>query len=217
MSIAFFDMDHTLVLCNTGRVYVEDMRARGEIGLAQLLRAGSILLGYKLAVVDMERLIEEAVRRLEGESEAEIQERCDGLFEAHIRKHVSPDGIRHVEEHRAAGRRVVLLTAQTPLMARPLCRMLGIEDYLCTRLETVDGRFTGALDGPACYGGGKTIWARAYAAQHGMKLEDCWFYTDSYSDLPMLQMVDNRRVVNPDPRLRLHARLRRWPVLRFER
>jgi phosphoserine phosphatase len=68
-----------------------------------------------------------------------------------------------------------------------------------------------------CYGEGKIHWAQAYAEKHDIDLERSYFYTDSYSDLPMLQAVGNQRIVNPDPRLRLYASFKRWPVLRFDR
>lgn len=214
---AFFDMDQTVVLCNTGRLYVEDLRRRGEIGWRDLVKASTVLLRYRLSLIDVERVMHRVVEHLEGVEVETMRERCDALFESHIRPLVSRAAIEAIEGHRRLGHRVVLLTAQTPLLVEPLSRMLGIEDYLCTRLGTDDGRFTGQIDGPPCYGAGKIHWAKDFAAQHQLDLERSYFYTDSYTDLPMLEAVSHRRVVNPDPRLRLHARLNRWPVLRFAR
>ena len=102
-------------------------------------------------------------------------------------------------------------------MVEPLCRHLGIEDYLCTRLDADDGVFTGEIVEPACYGRGKCHWAREYAEKNDVDLSESFFYTDSYSDLPMLRAVGHQRVVNPDPRLRLHASLQQWPILSFRR
>ncbi len=212
---AFFDMDHPLVLCNTGRVYAANLRERGEIGRRELMRVSAVMLRYKLSLVDMPALMAEAVRALEGKRLDELQARCDALFEERIRPFLAADGVRLVEEHRRQGHRVVVLSAQTELLVRPLCRALGISDFLCTRLEAVDGVLTGRMDGPPCYGASKVFWARRFADEAGVDLAGSWFYTDSFSDLPMLEAVANKRVVNPDPRLWLHARLRRWPVLRF--
>lgn len=213
---AFFDMDHTLVLCNTGRLYVHELKQRGEIGWREVLRMTAVMARYKLALVDMPAVMRGAVRALEGVPEDRLRERCESLFERTIKGRVSQQARAVVEEHRALGHRLVVLSAQTPYMVAPLCRHLGIDDQLSSELEVVDGVFTGAMVAPVCYGDGKVARAEAYASRHGLELERCWFYTDSYSDLPMLEAVENPRVVNPDPRLRLHARRQRWPVLHFE-
>jgi phosphoserine phosphatase len=63
---------------------------------------------------------------------------------------------------------------------------------------------------PACYGNGKVHWAEQFAREHGVNLDQSWFYTDSYTDLPMLERVGVPRVINPDARLRRHARKRGW-------
>lgn len=214
---AFFDMDHTIVLGNTGRMYAESLRDRGEIDWRHMVRMSSIMLRYRLSVVDMNEVMRSVVSRLQGTPVEELRDRCVALFDERIRPKVSAAAVEAIEGHRRLGHRVVLLTAQTTFMAEPLCRHLRIEDSLCTRLEVEEGRLTGSIVGPACYGDGKRHWAARYADEHGVDLDRSYFYTDSYSDLPMLEAVAYRRVVNPDARLRLHATLRRWPVLRFSR
>ena len=89
-----------------------------------------------------------------------------------------------------------------------LAAHLGIEHAICTRLHVADGIFDGTHMRPACYGAGKVHWAEAFAREHGVDLASSFFYTDSYSDLPMLERVGVQRVVNPDTRLRRHAQAR---------
>jgi len=214
---AFFDMDRTVVLCNTGRVYFEDMRARGEIGLRQMLSLSTILLRYKLAMIDMDRVMVRAAHALEGQSENHLEDRCEQIFDEQVRHMVSNAAVEAIEGHRRLGHKVVLLSASTNYMVAPLSKLLEMDDYICTRLSTSAGKFTGEYVQPMCYGEGKIHWAREYASEHDINLEQSYFYTDSYSDLPMLMEVGNKRVVNPDPRLRLHATIKRWPVLHFER
>ena len=78
-----------------------------------------------------------------------------------------------------------------------------------------DGRFTGEAVRPVCYGAGKIYWAERFAQRHGIDLERSYFYTDSITDLPVLERVGEPRVVNPDPRLRRAAVRRGWPVMRL--
>ena len=215
--VAFFDMDRTVVLCNTGRVYFEDMRSKGELTKVEILQLTSVLLRYKLSMIDMSRVMRRAASRLVGLPEQDMISRCQGLFDSQVANQVSQAAVESIESHRRLGHHVVLLSASTNYMVEPLARHLKISEYICTRLGTDDGKFTGTVVEPICFGEGKIHWASAYAKQHGIDLQDAYFYTDSYSDKPMLDAVGYKRVVNPDPRLRMYAALKRWPVLRFER
>jgi phosphoserine phosphatase len=86
---------------------------------------------------------------------------------------------------------------------------------MCTRLEAQDGRLTGRVVPPVCVGTGKIVWAERFAAEHDVDLSASFFYTDSISDLPLLERVGHPVAVNPDPRLRRLAAARGWPVERF--
>ena len=81
-----------------------------------------------------------------------------------------------------------------------------------TQIEVQGGKFTGRIHAPVCYGTGKVHWAEQFAAEKQIDLSQSWFYTDSYSDLPMLRRVGRRVVINPDPRLRRYARRAGWTV-----
>ena len=83
---------------------------------------------------------------------------------------------------------------------------------ICTRLHVQGGKFLGTCERPTCYGQGKVHHAERFAREHGISLEDSFFYTDSYSDLPMLLRVGHQRIVNPDGRLSRHARKSGWPT-----
>ena len=98
--------------------------------------------------------------------------------------------------------------------AAPLSEELGLDDYICTRFEVdAGGCLTGELVRPLCYGAGKVTLAQRWADERGLSLDHAYFYTDSYTDLPMLQRVGRPVVVNPDPRLKRHARRHGIPTL----
>ena len=98
-----------------------------------------------------------------------------------------------------------MLTSGAVFSTEPLRKRLGIEHLVCTELEIVDGTLTGKYFPPACYGEGKLTAARKLAEAENLDIGNSWFYTDSYSDLPMLEAVSHPVVVNPDPRLKRHA------------
>ena len=209
---AFFDLDCTLVACNTGRLFLRDLRARGEISLGKALRALSWLAKYKLAMLDLTTITSHVADFLRGKHEQDFAEQCQRLVEDEVLPRLLPAGLRTVEQHRDRGHLLALLSSSPRYIVGPVARALSIEAVGATEFEVEKGKLTGRLAGPACFGAGKIHWAESLAGQHRLDVKSSWFYTDSYTDRPMLERVDNRVVVNPDPRLRRTARTRGWPV-----
>jgi HAD superfamily hydrolase (TIGR01490 family) len=118
-----------------------------------------------------------------------------------------------VARHRDAGDLVAIVTGATPYVARPLGRELGIDHVVSSELE-VDARgvFTGKPIDPLCYAEGKVTRAEKLAQEHGFELSKAVFYTDSLTDLPLLERVGEPIAVNPDPRLKRVAKRRGWRI-----
>jgi putative phosphoserine phosphatase/1-acylglycerol-3-phosphate O-acyltransferase len=111
---------------------------------------------------------------------------------------------------------VVVVSSATRYQVRPAALDLGIEHLLCTELEVVDGRFTGRLVEPACWGPGKVAAAEEFCEQQKVDLAGSVFYSDSFDDLALLQRVGQPRVLNPDAKLRRIAEDRGWPIQKFQ-
>ena len=111
---------------------------------------------------------------------------------------------------------MVLLTSSSQYMSELAKQELDLDDVLCNTLEVTHDHFTGALREPICFGEGKVAHARRLAEHLGASLSDCSFYTDSFSDLPVLEIVGSPRIVQPDPRLAREARRRGWPVMDWD-
>lgn len=137
--------------------------------------------------------------------------KCDIWYREHIAHEIAPAGRVAIEHHRQAGHLVVLATGSTCYAARPVARGVGIEHVLSSELEVLRGAFTGRASA-LCFGHHKVALAERWAERHGVDLTASYFYSDSYNDLPMLQRVGTAIAVNPDPRLRRHARTRGWAV-----
>jgi HAD superfamily hydrolase (TIGR01490 family) len=209
---AFFDMDKTLVRVNTGRLYVRWRFVRGESGVRDVARATWWSFQYLMGVVDATAVSSFAARTLTGRDEESFAAECREWYGAMVRPYVSDAARREVERRRAAGDLLAILSGSSPYAAGPLAAELGIEHVLASRFAVVEGRFTGEVEPPLCFGDGKVIRATAWAHEHDVDLAASAFYTDSISDLPMLERVGEPRVVNPDPRLSRVARARRWPI-----
>jgi HAD superfamily hydrolase (TIGR01490 family) len=200
------------VRVDTATLYVRWRRERGEATAKDALRVAWWMLKYTLGVIDAARVAESALSAFRGRDEARMISECEGWFESHVRPHVCEAGRRAVLGHHAAGDVVAIVTGATPYAARPLARELGIPHVVCTRLEVAGGRFTGRFEGPLCFGAGKIELAEQLARHAGFSLGDAVFYTDSITDLPLLERVGEPVVVNPDRRLRSVARRRGWRV-----
>jgi HAD superfamily hydrolase (TIGR01490 family) len=209
---AFFDMDRTLLRCSTGERWLSFLRRRGEVSLWRTVQALAWLGQYKLSILDMEGMTERLVAEMRGESEREMREKCRQFFADEVEGEVAPRGREAVDFHRSEGHELAILSSSTPYVTEPLAALLDIRHVLCTRLDVEDGRFAGTHVKPACYGAGKVYWAERFAGSNDVDLAASWFYTDSYTDLPMLDRVGVPRVVNPDTRLRRHAQKVGWPV-----
>jgi HAD superfamily hydrolase (TIGR01490 family) len=216
MPAALFDMDRTLVRKETASLYVRYVRELGEGTWRDSARVFWWVTQYTLGVIDGPAVAARALRGFAGMHETVLAARCDDLFQRAVEVHVCDAGRRAVEEHRARGDVVAIVTGATPYMTRPLAHHLGIDHIVTSELELgPDGCFTGRLIEPLCYGQGKLARARDLAARLAFRLEDATFYSDSYTDLPLLEAVRTPVIVNPDPRLRRIARRRGWRVERW--
>lgn len=209
-------MDRTLIRRDSASLYVRYQRDIGEANWRDGLQVGWWLLQYTLGIVNADRVAEEALRAFRGKREAWMIESCDKWFQDYVLEHVCAAGRQAVERHRALGEVVAIVTGATPYAARPLARELGIDHVVCTELEIdAAGCFTGRVSPPLCYGIGKIARLAAIAECEGFALEDATFYSDSITDLPLLERVATPIVVNPDTRLRRVAERRGWRVERW--
>jgi HAD superfamily hydrolase (TIGR01490 family) len=213
---AFFDIDGTLISKNSGPLYMKFLRSRGEIRRGDAARTIYLFLRYKLGMLDIERAAASSSGWIRGKSEQAVAEHCRLWYREMVRQYLQPEMVRRVRAHQAEGHVVALLSSSTPYLATPLAEDLGIEHMLVSRLVIENGRFTGDVHRPICYGAGKIHWARRFAEEHDVDLGASWFYTDSVTDLPMLELVGHPEVVNPDPRLRREARRRGWNVMQLD-
>jgi HAD superfamily hydrolase (TIGR01490 family) len=209
---AFFDMDRTLIRVNSGTLWIRWLRKRGELSLYETVRGLAWIAQYKLSLLDMEAVAEKATASMRGQLEGDLVKKAREFFDGLIAAEVSPKALAAIERHRQQGHVVAILSSSTPYVVEPLAAQLGIDHAICSRMNVTDGRFVGTHKKPMCYGAGKVHWAEEFARAHDVDLAKSFFYSDSYTDLPMLERVGIARVVNPDTRLKRHAKRVGWHV-----
>jgi putative phosphoserine phosphatase / 1-acylglycerol-3-phosphate O-acyltransferase len=218
-AVAFFDLDRTLIagysiLALAMETATQGAR-RGKLGQsAQVIRD---ILKHKVysSGSNYHRLVRRMSRTLTGVSEATLNALGEQAYRKHLAKALYREAIALVEAHRAAGHKLVIVSAASRYQIEPIARVLGIKEICCTRLEVVDGRFTGKVIAPLCFGEGKLLAARRSARLHKAAMQHCWFYSDSSDDLPLLRKVGHPVAVNPTDKLGTHARASNWPQLQF--
>ena len=214
---AFFDLDGTLLSVNSGKLWIKQEWRKGRLTTRQLGLAAFYMVGYRLGAIDMDQAMRKALQTVVGLSEEMVRRRTEEWYEREVRHRAARGGWAVIERHRREGHLLVLHTSSSPYEAAIAKEQFGLEHALSTRYEVRDGKFTGEVLAPICFGAGKVTVAENFAAEHDVDLDASYFYTDSITDLPMLERVGNPRIVAPDLRLKREASRRGWQVLDWSR
>ncbi len=214
---AIFDLDRTLLQGGTGPLL---SRAMYDLGVVSRRLPGEGLL-YKIFDTVGETLPSIALARqatlvARGRSESTFDAAAAAAAEV-IARAIHPFALSLIEQHRAAGRPVVLATTTPYHLVKPLADRLGVDHVIATRYRITDeGTFDGGLDGPFVWSRGKLQAVREWAEAQGVDLAESYAYSDSIYDLPLLSAVGRPAAVNPDPRLTVYALARGWPIVHFD-
>jgi len=213
---AFFDVDGTLVATNVVHAYAYYVFNRGTIfGTASRLLRGLAMAPVYAATDAMNRKVfnELFYRAYRGLSEDRLIELAPKLCDEVLAPAVYPGALDIIAECRKAGCKIVLCTGAIDITMKPLARYLGADDLIANSLQFVEGFATGKVIPPIVEGANKANRIRDYCLQHGLRLDRSHAYSDSLSDYPMLAVVGRPTAVNPDRKLRSHARAYEWPIL----
>ena len=216
-SAAFFDLDRTLISGSSAFIMARTARKAGLVPTRQFLRDGASAVSFKLFGSD-DRTTEAVRDRILGAVRGMRQDDLVALNAEVLPKllaKIRPEARRLLDLHRHAGRNTYIVSAAPVEIVESLARSLGMTAGIGTRGKVVDGVYTGELAGPFCYGQGKVTAMEDIARWDGLDLAQCYAYSDSASDLPMLQAVGHPVAVNPDARLARHARAYGWPIVHF--
>jgi HAD superfamily hydrolase (TIGR01490 family) len=216
--VAFFDLDRTLIDVNSALLFAQFERRRGRISSLMLARAAAWTFAYHLNLLDIEKAYDYALAHYRGTSWDELDRLTKGWFETDVARRLVPGGRRAIDEHRAHGHRCVLITNSSCFAADAATATFGLDAWIANLFERDEnGLLTGRFERPLCYGAGKITRANAWLETNGGELGEAFFYTDSLSDLPMLEVVGQPRIINPDPRLKREAKRRGWPIVDWSR
>ncbi len=216
MPASFFDVDGTLVRTNLlhPTIFYLANQSNPLKSLGSLVRAAAS--GPRMALaeaIDRRRFNELLFATYERISRDRLLLLADEAFDRVVKRALFPGARDLVDRSTALGHDVVFVSGALDFLMERLAKYFGAAAYISNRLEFKDGYATGKLIRPVVAGPEKARLVREWARDHGHDLADCFAYSDSYSDVPMLSVVGHPCVVNPDLRLGKLARTYAWPVV----
>ena len=218
-SAAFFDLDKTIIAKSSSLAFSKPFQAGGLITRGAMLRSAYAQFVYLVGGADhdqMEKIRAFMSQLVEGWDVETVKEIVAETLHHIVDPIVYDEAVSLMEEHHAAGRDVVIVSTSGTEVVEPIGEMLATDDVIASRLEIVDGKYTGEIEYYA-YAEEKARAIEALAAERGYDLEQCFAYSDSITDAPMLGAVGHPHAVNPDKELRRLAATKGWPILQFTR
>jgi HAD superfamily hydrolase (TIGR01490 family) len=214
---AFFDLDKTIIATSSVTAFSRPFFAGGLITRREVLRTAYAQFLFLLGRADTEqtdRLRQFLSSMVKGWDPEQVSQIVRETLHQHIEPTVYAEAVALIDEHHLAGRDVVIVSASGAEVVEPIAEMLGADHVIATRMEVVDGRYTGNIAFYA-FGENKAAAVRELAAEKGYDLEASYAYSDSITDAPMLDLVGHGYVVNPDRGLRKVAAEHGWECLTF--
>lgn len=216
---AFFDLDRTIIGGSSVFVFGWVAYRNGQMTTRQLLKDASSAVAFKLSGASDEKsagVRDQVLDAVKGVKVADLRLLGDEIL-TRLLDSVRRESRGLIDLHHDAGRDTYIVSASPIEIIEDFAETMGMTGALGTVSEIVDGVYTGRLAEPFCYGPGKVIAIKKVAAERGYDLSRSYAYTDSISDLPMLEAVGHPVAVNPDRELEGVARVRGWPIIEFNR
>lgn len=213
--VAFFDIDKTVISATSGKVMAVQGYRAGYLSHLNLAKGIVLSLLYRFKLMKSESIIELMAKWLKGLPEKEIIDFSARLFAEHLKDTIREKARLEIGFHQRNGGSTVILSATTPYLCELIKQELGMDDFICSELEVIDGKYSGIPIGNYCYGKEKLVRATNYCTAHGCGLDEAYYYGDSASDIPLLEKVGHPMCVTPDKKLEKTANERGWNILKW--
>jgi HAD superfamily hydrolase (TIGR01490 family) len=216
---AFFDLDKTVIAKSSTLAFSKPFFDQGLINRRAVLRSTYAQFLFLMSGADhdqMDRMRNYITNMCAGWDVEQVKSIVNETLHDIVGPLVFAEAANLIADHKLCGRDVVVVSASGEEIVAPIAKALGATHAMATRMVVEDGKYTGEV-AYYCYGEGKVEAIAELAAREGYALEHCYAYSDSITDLPMLEAVGHPTVVNADRGLRKEANARGWPVLTFSR
>ncbi|MGF1872676.1 HAD family hydrolase [Photobacterium indicum] len=211
--LAIFDLDETLIAADSASLWNTFLVQKGLAPQTLLEEEQRLMQAYAEGTLDMNTYMEATLQPIKGCDITKISALVEDFLEEKIKPALYPDALARIEWHKKRGDHVLIISATSEHLVKPIATMLNVEDVIAIELETINGIFTGNTKGTLSYQQGKVIRMKAWLDNQKIEFKGSYGYSDSINDLPMLDAVDRPFAVNPDPALSLHAQVNDWTIM----
>ncbi|MFV2059705.1 MAG: HAD family hydrolase [Gammaproteobacteria bacterium] len=214
MSLAIFDLDHTLLAGDSDYLWGVFLSEQGLVDKEYYeSKNQQFYQQYKDGTLDIYEFHAFSLKALSQHDMAQLKIYHKKYMATKIVPLITQSAKDLILKHREQGDYILIITATNRFITQPIAKLLGVDDLIATDPEIIDGQFTGELSGIPCFQEGKVTRLKDWLSQNNHSLTDSWFYSDSFNDLPLLEKVTNPVAVDPDDKLKQHAIDQHWPVI----
>jgi len=214
MIINIFDVDYTVIKKPSALYFIQEALSQKVIRVSQIWGLPFEWLRYKMGKPNTD-FIEQAVRHIAGLEKKVLEDLAETCFLRRMESGIYTDAIQLISEMQQRGETVIFASSSLRDIIQPLERYLGISESIVSDLEFSDGKATGRINGVSLFGGKKKNAVEQWVKDHNIDPNDVSFYSDSYTDIPLLAYCGSAFAVNPDRFLKKEARKQGWQVMRF--
>ncbi|MAX56179.1 MAG: HAD-IB family hydrolase [Alcanivoracaceae bacterium] len=214
MTLAIFDLDNTLIGCDSDHLWGDWLVEKGIVDAEHYKETNDqFYVDYQNGRLDIMAYLRFSLKVLADNDMAQLHFWREQFLAEKLDDMWLPKAAELVEKHRQQGHTLMIITATNDFVTAPLADRLGIEHLIATVAERRKEHYTGDIDGTPSYREGKVTRLQAWLESHDETLDGSYFYSDSHNDLPLLEQVANPVAVDPDATLEREARERGWPVI----
>jgi HAD superfamily hydrolase (TIGR01490 family) len=214
MTLAIFDLDNTLIAGDSDHAWGQFLVTQGLVDGENFRMANDRFYEeYKTGTLNIEEYLQFSLKPLTQHSLAELTKLHTKFMQTCIEPMMLPKAKQLLEQHRAQGDFLLIITATNGFVTRPIADYLGVDDILTTDPEIINEVYTGKYIGTPTFQQGKVIRLNEWLQEKQKSLDQAYFYSDSINDLPLLEKVPNPIAVDPDEKLKKIAMERSWTIL----
>jgi HAD superfamily hydrolase (TIGR01490 family) len=214
MTLAIFDLDNTLLSCDSDYEWGCFLVRKNLVDKATYDAANlDFFEQYKQGTLDIYEFCAFSFEPLSEHSMEELQVLHDEFMQTVIRPRMGNKAKALIDHHKEQGHTLLVITATNSFITRPIVQAFGIEHLLATEPKITDGRYTTEIEGIPCFQEGKVARLKQWLRQHNASLDGSYFYSDSYNDLPLMEQVEHVVAVDPDEKLAEIADQRGWKII----
>lgn len=214
--IAIFDIDDTIINGQSQKLFLDFLFKNNYISASYFLHLSLWFIFYKVGLIkDPKSAMEYAFSFVKNKTEPDVAGMVDKFFNSVLVYKIYPEAKKIIKDHKDNGRLVLLISNAVDVLVKKISSYLGADDFISTKLEVINGVYTGNINGNIIYGEIKKESVESYIKFKDITLENSWAYSDHMSDVFLLSIVKNPCVVNPSKKLRKYANRKGWPIINF--